>query len=143
MALNKDHQEKRNYDDFNEFFWSRNCLKFSYCSETGMDSIDEESAYRVNGRLVGESLPSIEGGLLCAPKTFLEKRSWLRSVIALFRIIEWHLVSFYLLSVVAFSRELVWGWVYTLQVASGDVDISFGIVPGEGEAIVLCPFPID
>ena len=134
MALNKDHQEKRNYDDFNEFFWSRNCLKFSYCSETGMDSIDEESAYRVNGRLVGESLPSIEGGLLCAPKTFLEKRSWLRSVIALFRIIEWHLVTFYLLSVVAFSRELVWGWVYNLQVASGvfwifnSLQITFGIL---------------
>ena len=25
----------------------------------------------------------------------------------------------------------------------GDVDIFFGIVPGEGEATVLCSFPID
>ena len=25
----------------------------------------------------------------------------------------------------------------------GDVDVLFGIVPGEGEATVLCSFPID
>lgn len=134
MKLSKDHMEKRNYDDFNEFFWSRNCLKYQYCSETGMDSIDEENAYRVNGRLVGESLPTIEEGLMNAPKTFLEKRSWLRGVIAMFRILEWHLITFYLLSVVAFSTELVWGWVYTLQVASGvfwifnSLQITFGIL---------------
>ena len=38
---------------------------------------------------------------------------------AMSRIVEWHIVTFYLLAVVAFSRDLVWGWVYTLQVASG------------------------
>ena len=25
----------------------------------------------------------------------------------------------------------------------GDVDVTFGIVPGEVEATILCPFPID
>jgi len=38
---------------------------------------------------------------------------------ALSRILEWHIITFYLLGVIAFSRDLVWGWVYTLQVASG------------------------
>ena len=35
------------------------------------------------------------------------------------RIIEWNVVTFYLLAVVAFSHHLVWGWVYSLQVGSG------------------------
>lgn len=57
-------------------------------------------------------------GLASAPKTFLEKRSWLRGILALSRIVEWHIVTFYVLAVIAFSRELVWGWVYSLQVTS-------------------------
>jgi callose synthase len=134
MKMKKEHVEKRNYDDFNEFFWSRNCLKYRYCSVTDIESVDEENAYRVTGRLSDESIPTIEEGLLNAPKTFLEKRSWFRSLIAMFRILEWHLVTFYLLSVVAFSRELVWGWVYTLQVASGVfwifnfLQVTFGVL---------------
>ena len=42
-----------------------------------------------------------------------------------------------------------WGFVAelledVLHIAwQGDVDISFGMVPGEGEDIVLCPLPID
>ena len=35
------------------------------------------------------------------------------------RIVEWNVLTFYLLSVLAFSRKLVWGSVYTLQVVSG------------------------
>jgi callose synthase len=57
-------------------------------------------------------------GLSSAPKTFLEKRSWRRGILALSRIVEWHIVTFYVLGVIAFARELVWGWVYSLQVAS-------------------------
>jgi callose synthase len=134
MKSSKDHQEKCNYDDINEFFWSRNCLQYQYSSESGLDGYDEESSYRLTGRLPGESLPGIIEGLENAPKTFLEKRSWLRGVIALYRIFEWHLVTFYLLAVIAFSRELVWGWVYTLQVASGVfwifnfLQVTFGVL---------------
>jgi callose synthase len=118
MSSSADHPNKRNYDDFNEFFWSRNCLKFRYSSEApGEDDI--EGMVGMNGILPGEALPGIAEGLLVAPKTFLEKRSWLRGVLALNRILEWHIVTFYLLAVTAFSRELVWGWVYSLQVASG------------------------
>ena len=134
MKSTNDHPGKCNYDDINEFFWSRSCLRHEYSSESLFEGADEESTYRLTGRLPGESLPSIVEGLQNAPKTFLEKRSWLRGVIALFRIFEWHLVTFYLLAVVAFSRELVWGWIYALQVASGvfwifnSLQLTFGVL---------------
>ena len=40
-----------------------------------------------------------------------------------------------------FLVEFLEGLFYVAQ--HGDVDISFGIVPGEGEATVLCPLPMD
>lgn len=114
---NSDHFEKKNYDDFNEFFWSRNCLRYHYSDESSYSNHDLEGINLV-GALPGETLSSVSAGLEAAPKTFLEKRSWLRGILALNRILEWHIVTFYLLSVFAFSRELVWGWVYSVQLAS-------------------------
>lgn len=119
MSSSKDHVDKRNYDDFNEFFWSRNCLKFRHSLEDPADMTDVEGIAMLGGPLPGESLPPISEGMEKSPKTFLEKRSWLRGILALNRILEWHIVTFFLLAVVAFSRELVWGLVYSLQVASG------------------------
>lgn len=119
MQNGKDHPDKKNYDDFNEFFWSRSCLRYRYTSDDPADSNDVEDTGLLGGPLPGEYLEPIAEGLAKAPKTFLEKRSWLRGILALNRILEWHIVTFFLLAVVAFSRELVWGWVYSLQVASG------------------------
>ena len=107
--------DKRNYDDFNEFFWSRECLKYHYSSEVSDSDIEQ---MRGLGPLPGEALPPVAEGLNAAPKTFLEKRSWLRGILALNRIIEWHLVTFYLLGVFAFSNRLIWGWVFSLKVYS-------------------------
>lgn len=119
MQSNADHINKRNYDDFNEFFWSRDCLRYRYTCQDPY-SLDAEDPLRaMTAPLPGESQPPITVGMMNAPKTFLEKRSWLRGIMALSRIIEWHIVTFYLLSVLAFSRDMVWGWVFTLQVASG------------------------
>eukprot|EP00578_Thalassiosira_sp_NH16_P001495 CAMPEP_0181139254 /NCGR_PEP_ID=MMETSP1071-20121207/34687_1 /TAXON_ID=35127 /ORGANISM="Thalassiosira sp., Strain NH16" /LENGTH=2241 /DNA_ID=CAMNT_0023226155 /DNA_START=250 /DNA_END=6976 /DNA_ORIENTATION=+ len=118
MKSNADHVNKRNYDDFNEFFWSRECLMYSYSVGDDNDDMDIEND-AVTAPLPGEVRKPITTGMMNAPKTFLEKRSWLRGIMAMNRIIEWHLVTFYLLSVLAFSHDLVWGWVYTLQVASG------------------------
>jgi callose synthase len=111
-----DHQDKRNYDDFNEFFWSRNCLKYHYSIADPRDHAEIPPG--ITEPLTGEKLVTLADGLASAPKTFLEKRSWLRGILALSRIVEWHIVTFYILGVIAFSRELVWGWVYSLQVAS-------------------------
>ncbi|KAL3922878.1 MAG: hypothetical protein SGILL_001970 [Bacillariaceae sp.] len=118
MKSKADHPDKRNYDDFNEFFWSRDCLKYHYSIEDSSSQFDLEGNGMV-GALPGESLPPVSDGLAAAPKTFLEKRSWLRGMLALNRILEWHIVTFFLLAVIAFARELVWGWVYAVQVASG------------------------
>lgn len=119
MKSNADHVNKRNYDDFNEFFWSRDCLQYRYSCEDPNECEDIENPNCLTAPLTGESQASITFGMKAAPKTFLEKRSWLRGIMAMNRIIEWHIVTFYLLSVLAFSHDMVWGWVYTLQVASG------------------------
>lgn len=121
MKSNADHVNKRNYDDFNEFFWSRDCLQYRYtCEDPSERNGDIEDANNpMTAPLPGELQAPITVGMMAAPKTFLEKRSWLRGIMAMSRIIEWHIVTFYLLSVLAFSHDLVWGWVYTLQVASG------------------------
>uniref|UniRef100_A0A7S1ZKM7 1,3-beta-glucan synthase n=1 Tax=Ditylum brightwellii TaxID=49249 RepID=A0A7S1ZKM7_9STRA len=117
MKGKNDHPEKLNYDDFNEFFWSKTCLNFRYTAEivTG----DVEMQGQMNTLLPGDGAQCIAEGLGVAPKTFLEKRSWLRGTLAIYRILEWHIVTFYLLAVIAFSRQLVWGWVFSLEVASG------------------------
>ena len=117
MKKSADHTERRNYDDINEFFWSRNCLRYHYSSGDARDMTDIEG--NMIGPLVGESAIPVAEALESAPKTFLEKRSWFRGMLALNRILEWHIVTFYLLAVIAFARELVWGWVYSLQVGSG------------------------
>jgi callose synthase len=120
MKSNADHINKRNYDDFNEFFWSRDCLQYRYSSEDPNERNDSEDPNnRMTAPLPGEMQQPITVGMLNAPKTFLEKRSWLRGIMALSRVIEWHIVTFYLLAVLAFSHDLVWGWVVTLEVASG------------------------
>ena len=115
MKGKEDHEDKKNYDDFNEFFWSRNCLRYRYSAEDPSERADVEGLI---SPLPDESLQPVVEGMMSSPKTFLEKRSWLRGLLALNRILEWHIVTFYLLGVVAFARELVWGWVFSLQVAS-------------------------
>jgi len=117
MKSKADHPNRRNYDDFNEFFWSRSCLMYRYTSST-LDP-DLEATGVINGSLPGESEPTISEALEKAPKTFLEKRSWARSILAVYRVLEWHIVTFYLLAVLAFSIELVWDSIYIIKVASG------------------------
>ncbi len=55
-SVKKDHPEKRNYDDFNEFFWSPLCLDCCYTE-------DPRSAARVTHTraliLLNDSLSSI------------------------------------------------------------------------------------
>ena len=119
MKSPKDHAEKKNYDDINEFFWSRDCLQYHYSTENQAEIQDVETTGGLTGPLPGEEFTPIADALAVAPKTFLEKRSWLRGTLALNRILEWHIITFFLLSVIAFSRELVWGWVYSIQVGSG------------------------
>eukprot|EP00590_Aulacoseira_subarctica_P004324 CAMPEP_0172434066 /NCGR_PEP_ID=MMETSP1064-20121228/70434_1 /TAXON_ID=202472 /ORGANISM="Aulacoseira subarctica , Strain CCAP 1002/5" /LENGTH=2137 /DNA_ID=CAMNT_0013182263 /DNA_START=101 /DNA_END=6514 /DNA_ORIENTATION=- len=118
MSSKADHIDKLNYDDINEFFWSRQCLQYRYYSSDESASLDLESA-ALDGTSLEEQQVPIAEALGIAHKTFLEKRSWLRGIIALNRIVEWHMVTFYILTVIAFSNNLVWGWVFTVQALSG------------------------
>ncbi|GMH49304.1 hypothetical protein TrRE_jg1805, partial [Triparma retinervis] len=116
MKSKADHDNRKNYDDFNEFFWSSKCLRYHYRQlSNDVDSMMESGVIGDEG----SPLPSVSFALETAPKTFLEKRSCFRGILALSRVIEWNVLTFYLLAVVAFSKALVWGWVYSLQVASG------------------------
>lgn len=118
MSSKKDHTDTLNYDDYNEFFWSRDCLQYQYHATSEEDAADLEDPV-LSGPLLSEHHAPISEGLASAKKTFLEKRSWLRGIMALNRIVEWHIVTFFILAVIAFSRSLVWGWVFTVQALSG------------------------
>ncbi|CAM9952352.1 unnamed protein product, partial [Discosporangium mesarthrocarpum] len=54
--------------------------------------------------------------LQAAPKTFLEKRSILSTVLTFHRIVEFHLISFQILTVLSFANLMIWDGPYRLQV---------------------------
>ena len=68
MKSPKDHAERRNYDDINEFFWSRSCLNYHYSNADPAELGDLEGGSKSSMPL--ESLPSISEGLATAPKPF-------------------------------------------------------------------------
>ncbi len=72
------HYEIRNYDDFNEFFWNKKCLKYNITtiSEAFAD-VDKKGA------------PST------VKKTFIEKRSWVRALLSFRRIFLFNLALFF------------------------------------------------
>lgn len=105
-----DHAERKIYDDFNEFFWNIDCLKYSLRLRPTR-SVDDE--FHANN---GER--DLATALKQASKTYLEKRSWFHPIFAMNRIFEWHVVTFTILATVAFSNLLQWNNVFTLQVGS-------------------------
>ncbi|RAW38022.1 Callose synthase 2 [Phytophthora cactorum] len=82
------HREIRNYDDFNEFFWTKKSLKYDYTN------IGEAFAnYDKKGR------PKI------VKKTFSETRSWTRAIISFRRIFLMNCALF--LATLGFSIDMV------------------------------------
>ena len=57
------HTERRNYDDFNEFFWHNRCLVFGYREGTQ--------------QLRGQFAPHVVNAFKTMPKSYLERRTWL------------------------------------------------------------------
>lgn len=120
-----DHQNKLNYDDLNEFFWTATCLVFSYRSDDAVDvsgSAEEGapgsgSAYGRGGGGGSAVLP-VSVGMENAPKTFVEKRSMLSTVLCFHRVLEFHLLTFQMCTVVAYAQMMVWDTPYFLQMAS-------------------------
>ncbi|OQS04134.1 callose synthase [Thraustotheca clavata] len=82
------HTELRNYDDFNEFFWTKACLKYTAANiAEAFGSVDKK------GR------PNV------VKKTFLERRSWFRALLSFRRIFLTNLLLF--LATIAFSLNMV------------------------------------
>ncbi|CAN0431472.1 unnamed protein product, partial [Ectocarpus sp. 12 AP-2014] len=123
-----DHQNKLNYDDFNEFFWTPTCLIFSYRSddvagaEAEAEAEEEGSAagggFRGAGGAGGSAVLPVSVGMEDAPKTFVEKRSMLSTVLCFHRVLEFHVLTFQMCAVVAFGNMMVWDKPYFLQMAS-------------------------
>lgn len=119
-----DHQYKLNYDDFNEFFWTPTCLIFSYRSDEGAGAAEAEAeeegsaAGRAAGGVGGSAVLPVSVGMEAAPKTFVEKRSMLSTVLCFHRVLEFHFLTFQMCAVVAFGTMMVWDRPYFLQMAS-------------------------
>jgi callose synthase len=109
-----DHNEKKTYDDFNEFFWSPLCLQYNCFDDVNNTSVDE------SGTVMQNSIDTspVAYAMKIAPKTYIEKRSWLHPLFSMHRIFEWHVITFSLLVTWAFSITLVWSWAFTYQIAS-------------------------
>jgi hypothetical protein len=60
----------------------------------------------------------VHKALATAPKTFLEKRSLLSTILTFHRILEFHIVTFWILAVLSFHEMLVWDRFYGLQMVS-------------------------
>jgi callose synthase len=102
-----DHETKKIYDDFNEFFWSPNCLRYEIV-HVMMDSLDSS----------GEMGLFLAHGLANAPKTYVEKRSYIHGILTFHRVLEWHTLLFTFLATLGMANDLIWTTAYTLQAMS-------------------------
>ncbi|KAJ0392695.1 hypothetical protein ATCC90586_010911 [Pythium insidiosum] len=82
------HTEIRNYDDFNEFFWTKKCLKFDI-------------------KTIGEAFGNYDkkGRPKVVKKTFNEKRTWFRAILSFRRIFFFNFALF--LATLGFSINMV------------------------------------
>ncbi|KAG7393602.1 hypothetical protein PHYPSEUDO_007439 [Phytophthora pseudosyringae] len=131
MTSKHDHEDRHNYDDFNEFFWTKACLKYDYKHEEVIDvtSPNPSMIYQQKkqqrqglgglGGLSGrgglnggaknsnffDKRKSIAEGFTESAKTFVEKRTWLLPLRAFNRIFNFHVISFQFLAMLAFTNE--------------------------------------
>ncbi|KAE9037932.1 Callose synthase 7 [Phytophthora rubi] len=127
MTSKHDHDDRHNYDDFNEFFWSKACLKFDYKYEEVLDTTSPSPALIYQQKKQREGLggfssrgglnggakssnffnkrKSIAEGFTESAKSFVEKRTWLLPLRAFNRIFNFHVISFHVLAVLAFANE--------------------------------------
>lgn len=112
MRLPKDHEFRRNYDDFNEFFWNPQCLKYSYfCPDAHDDNLSSQQQPLRDSESIAEAYSR-------GHKTFVEIRSWLSPLRAFRRIVEFHIVSFQLLASLAFINHIELDGYFSLRMIS-------------------------
>jgi len=114
-----EHDTKMTYDDFNEFFWTPKCLRFSLSDYSKEDLEDADvSANYLSSNSTDNQRIHVATALQHASKTYVEKRSWLHPLLTLRRLMEWEIITFTLLTTWAYSDNLVWTYSFTLQVGS-------------------------
>eukprot|EP00612_Vaucheria_litorea_P007472 CAMPEP_0171481376 /NCGR_PEP_ID=MMETSP0946-20130122/6702_1 /TAXON_ID=109269 /ORGANISM="Vaucheria litorea, Strain CCMP2940" /LENGTH=175 /DNA_ID=CAMNT_0012012923 /DNA_START=75 /DNA_END=598 /DNA_ORIENTATION=+ len=118
----KDHIEARNYDDFNEFFWRPSCLQYSYTdisSSNVYTSSGDELLFRPKSQPKREEgVQPVYKGLESMPKTFIEKRSILSCILTFRRLLEFHILVFYVSSMYAFGKCLIWDDMFMIKMIS-------------------------
>ncbi|KAJ8562056.1 hypothetical protein ON010_g7622 [Phytophthora cinnamomi] len=82
------HAEIRNYDDFNEFFWSKKCLKYN-----------PTTIHEAFGEVDKKGRPKV------IKKSFVEKRTWFRALMSFRRIFCFNCALF--MAVLGFSVNVV------------------------------------
>lgn len=102
-----------NYDDFNEFFWSPECLNYSYHVEDASvganpSQITDSSAAAVlesfckGGGTAFSSDPKPEIAQLRPKKRYVERRNWLHPIWSFWRIHSFLLLALHVMLVLAF-----------------------------------------
>ena len=98
------HTRKPNYDDFNEFFWSSECLRYSYHIPDEDDDIAAAASVSAAPLLrdtFGDShLPPVS--TLPACKRYVERRSWLHPIRSFWRVHTFLLLCLHVLIAFAF-----------------------------------------
>ena len=102
------HTRKANYDDFNEFFWTTDCLRYSYYApDDGVGGLDPRAAHELQMLQVQSAAALLEtfgrdgyGDLANTPtpevakmpaiKRYVERRSWLHAMRSFWRIYAFH-----------------------------------------------------
>lgn len=114
---NSDHNHRKTYDDFNEFFWSTSCLRYRIYNLPKDDAFETGEHWKKNNDPLAENI-HVAQAMDISAKTYVEKRSWLHPLLTLHRVFEWHAITFSILIAIAFSEELIWSYPFLFQVGS-------------------------
>ncbi|CAH0477376.1 unnamed protein product [Peronospora belbahrii] len=151
MVSKYDHEDRHNYDDFNELFWSKGCLNYDYKHEEVIDITSPSPAafYQQKKQkregLSGQGGFSSQAGLnnraksaayfnkrksiaewfTESAKTFVEKRSWLIPLRAFYRIFNFHVISFHFLAALAFANEQEMSFTHSCKIVSSTLITPF------------------
>ncbi|CEG43044.1 glycosyl family 48 [Plasmopara halstedii] len=143
-----DHEDRHNYDDFNEFFWTSSCLKYDYKHEEVIDMTSPSPAMIYKQKkskqqgLTSQGTLNDRGGISSGPnflnkrrsiaegftvtaKTFVEKRTWLLPLRAFNRIFNFHVISFHFLVVLAFASKLEMNFQDSCKIVSSTLITPF------------------
>lgn len=131
MGSKSDHVDRKNYDDFNEFFWRKDCLGYDYKCDNEYEGtspapiqfskVNRDFGSGINGdndfnstrQYVGNAFANAKNS-----KTYFEKRNWVSPLRTFHRIYEFNFLTFQLLVALAFSIQKEYDLDKSLQVIS-------------------------